>query len=90
MAASAISLWRAFGAVMSTRSISGSSTRRRQSPLARAKPERPRRLRRELVGPVGDGVEDELVGQVEDTLRGGEAEHMGLAHEAGADQADPS
>ena len=88
MAASAISLWRAFGAVMSTRSISGSSTSARQSPVAVREAERRGGLRGELVGPVGDGVQHELVGQVEDALRGGEAEDMGLAHEAGADQAD--
>ena len=57
--------------------------------VAAGEAERRRRLRRELVGAVGDGVQHELVGQVEDARRRGEAEDMGLAHEAGADQADP-
>ncbi|MPL79713.1 hypothetical protein SDC9_25597 [bioreactor metagenome] len=41
-----------------------------------------------LLGHVGDGVQLEPVGQVKDLLCRGEAEDMGLAHEAGADQAD--
>ncbi len=60
------------------------------SPVA-ARPgetERPRRLRCKLVGTVGDRMENQLERKIEDALCRGEAEHMGLAHEAGADQAD--
>ncbi|MCY1302665.1 hypothetical protein D9M70_523360 [compost metagenome] len=42
-----------------------------------------------LGGHVGDRNEIELEGQVEDPRGNGEAERMGLAHEARADQADP-
>ena len=38
-------------------------------------------------GHVGHGMQRDVMGQVEHLLRGGEAEDMGLAHEAGADQA---
>ncbi len=46
-------------------------------------------FRGEGVGAVGDGVQDRLIGQIKDARGSGEAEDMGLAHEAGADQADP-
>ncbi|MNT88301.1 hypothetical protein D3C72_2288420 [compost metagenome] len=41
-----------------------------------------------LDGHVGDRNQIELEGQVEDPRGNGEAERMGLAHEARADQAD--
>src|SRR5262249_47321503 len=40
-----------------------------------------------FVGPVRDRMQDDVIGQVEDTGRGREAEHVGPAHEAGSDQA---
>src|SRR5690606_8939323 len=41
-----------------------------------------------VLGDVGDRMQFQLVRQVEDLLRAGETEDMGLAHEAGAGQAD--
>ena len=51
--------------------------------------QRLRGLARQLVGTIGDGVQHDVVRQVEDPRRRGKAEDVGLAHEAGADQADP-
>ena len=52
------------------------------------KPQPLARLFRRLGRDVGDGMKVEIIGQVEHPGGRGKAEHMGLAHETGADQTD--
>ena len=60
----------------------------RQSVVAWAKPKRLAGAFGGLGRDVGNGVQFQIERQFEHARGRGKAEHMGLAHEAGADQAD--
>ena len=88
MAASAISLCSALGAVMWTTSIAGSAIMVRQSAVEWRETESVGGARGALFRDVGDGVQNRRHRQVEDLLRRGIAEDVRLPHEARADRAD--